>query len=72
MADLALIALTVVFFAAVALVARRADRPVPLAGVEGVRRPARQTFHTDGADRPSAPVADRPAAPTAARPEDRS
>jgi len=66
-ADLALVALTVVFFAAVALVARRADRPVPLAGVEGIGRPARQTFHTDVADRPSGPLA-----PAAARPEDRS
>lgn len=47
MADLALVALTVVFFAAVALVARRADRPSALPADASVR-PADRSAHVPG------------------------
>ncbi|MDC7120654.1 hypothetical protein OMK64_03795 [Cellulomonas fimi] len=59
MADMALVALTVVFFAAVALVARRADRPSAL--------PA-DLPSAPSAERPAAPGG----APAAARPGERS
>ncbi|NKY41108.1 hypothetical protein [Cellulomonas septica] len=59
MADLALVALTVVFFAAVALVARRADRPSVLPADLPPRTSGTPGTSRTSSDGPVAQPADR-------------